>query len=51
MVYRGEHSHLTECPRCNEGRFHQKTGMPRKMYYLPVSEWLGAAWADPDIAR
>ena len=51
MVYRGEHRHLTECPRCNQSRYHVKTGKPRKMYYLPVGEWLEAAWADPDIVR
>ena len=51
-VFRGEHRDHTECPRCKGKRYKETTSKAAKqLYYLPVSDWLGAAWADPDIAR
>ena len=51
-VFRGEHRGYTECPKCKEKRFSGVSGKAAKqLYYLPVSDWLYAAWADPDIAR
>ena len=50
-VFRGEHRNCTHCPRCNSSRFTGNKASKKKLYYLPVGQWLTAAWANPDIAR
>lgn len=50
-LFRGEHRECTECPGCGTSRFTAEGKAKKKLYYLLISDWLAAAWADPDIAR
>jgi hypothetical protein len=50
-VFRCEHKDCTHCPKCNTSRFTEDKRVRKKLYYLPIGQWLVAAWANPDIAR
>ncbi|CAL8470203.1 g9745 [Coccomyxa elongata] len=53
VIYRGEHRTCHHCPRpgCNQARYNKHKKGRKLLYYLPISDWLKAAWADADISR